>query len=258
MCAIITIIPIIIIIHLLFQGNWCEAYIGHHNEYNDSSSLTETVESADYADPSSYFQTLGDQEWESSDDNETEDNGESEHGTSTTLQHRALNYLVKIKEENRIPQRTVENIAFETSRLFQGALHNLQSSLTETLRNADVVLEDIPGAADCFDELSDCFEGLAKGWLPSDEKLPCVVGKHWYLMWQVHSGFLLVYVYCTVTSDVISLLFPLQEPKAVVLEKKRVIAKHNNKRRIVEKNEVFYCFHLKDNTDAVIRIKEHF
>ena len=48
---------------------------------------------------------------------------------------------------------------------------------------AVVVLEDIPGATDCFDELSDCFDGLEKGWLPSDEKLPCVVGlrvqTHW-------------------------------------------------------------------------------
>ena len=48
--------------------------------------------------------------------------------------------------------------------------------MAQTLQNADVVLEDIPGATDCFDELSDCFDDLEKGWLPSDEKLQCVVG----------------------------------------------------------------------------------
>ena len=151
----------------MFPGNWCEIHIGdYHDEH--SVSLLET-------DPSSSFQTLQDQEGECSANSEAEVNDESDHGTAISLQQRALNYLVKIKEENRIPQRTVENIAFATSRLFQGALHNLKKSLTETLQNADLVLEDIPGAIDCFDELSCCFDGLEKGWLPADEKLPCVV-----------------------------------------------------------------------------------
>lgn len=179
------------------EGNWCEVDIGDQYGYNDSSLPIEAVESVDDddddADPTSSFKIFGDWEEENWDDNETEDNGESEHGTSSTLRQRALNYLVKIKEENRIPQRTVENIAFATSRLFQGALHNLQRSLTETLQNANIVLEDITGATECFEELSDCFDGLAKGWLPGDVKLPCV------------------------------------EPRAVVLGKKRVIAKRNNK-----------------------------
>ena len=169
-----------IIIHLLVLGNWCEVDIGDQYGYNDSSLPIEAVESVDDDDdddPTSSFKIFGDWEEENWDDNETEDNGESEHGTSSTLRQRALNYLAKIKEENRIPQRTVENIAFATSRLFQGALHNLQRSLTETLQNANIVLEDITGATECFEELSDCFDGLAKGWLPGDVKLPCVVGK---------------------------------------------------------------------------------
>ena len=167
-----------VIIDPLFLGNWCELNIGGHDKDSDSFSLTETVESADdmdvYADRS-YFEAPRDQEGDSSSDNESEESSKSENVTGTALQQKALNYLIKIKEENRIPQRTVANIAFATSRLFQGALFNLRRNLAQTLQNADVVLEDIPGATDCFDELSDCFDGLGKGWLPSDEKLPCVV-----------------------------------------------------------------------------------
>ena len=168
-----------VIIDLLFLGNWCESNIGDHDKDSDSLALSETVESADdtdaYADPSSY-EAPGGQEGDSSSDNESEDSGKSENVTGSAIQQKALNYLIKIKEDNRIPQRTVENIAFATSRLFQGALLNLRRNLAQTLQNADVILEDIPGATDCFDELSDCFDGLEKGWLPSDEKLPCVVG----------------------------------------------------------------------------------
>ena len=188
-----------VIIDLLLLGNWCDLNIGDHDKDGDSSSLSETVESADdmdaYADPS-HFEASRDQEGDSSSDNESEESSKSENVTGTALQQKALNYLVKIKEENRIPQRTVENIAFATSRLFQGALLNLRRNLAQTLRNADVVMEDIPGATDCFEELSDCFDGLEKGWLPSDAKLPCVVG----LLWQDHSVFLMFYmfVYCSV------------------------------------------------------------
>ena len=111
----------------MFPGNGCEIHIGdYHDEH--SVSLLETVEND--TDPSSSFQTLQDQEGECSANSEAEVNDESDHGTAISLQQRALNYLVKIKEENRIPQRTVENIAFATSRLFQGALHNLKKSLT--------------------------------------------------------------------------------------------------------------------------------
>ena len=199
-------------IPLSVLGNWCEVDIGDHYGYNDSPLPIEAVESVDDdddddADLTSSFKILGDWEEENWDGNESEDNGESEHGTCSTLQQRALNYLVKIKEENRIPQRTVENIAFATSWLFQGALHNLQRCLTETLQSANIVLEDITEVTECFKELSDCFDGLAKGWLPGDGELPCVVGKHQELMWQGHSTFPLLYVYRSVTSHVIYLCF---------------------------------------------------
>ena len=189
-----------VIIDLLFSGNCCELNIGDHDKYSDSLPLTETVESADdtdaYADSSS-FKAPSDQEGDGSSDNESEESGKSDNVTGTAIQQKALNYLVKIKEENRIPQRTVENIAFATSRLFQGALLNLKRKLAQSLQIVDVVLEDIPGATDCFDELSDCFDGLEKGWLPSDEKLPCVVGLNVARSF-CFSAALRVCVYCTV------------------------------------------------------------
>ena len=101
---------------------------------------------------------------------------ESKHGTCDSLQRKIVNYLVKVKEENRIPQRTVQNIAYATSRLFQGALVYLQEDLRECLNADNIELNDIPGAVDCFDKISHCLDGLEKGWIHTDGKLQCVVG----------------------------------------------------------------------------------
>lgn len=68
-----------------------------------------------------------------------------------------------MKEENRMPQQTVQNIACATSHLFQGALACLQEDLRESLNADNIILDDIPGAADCFDKVSHCFDSLEKG-----------------------------------------------------------------------------------------------
>ena len=91
----------------MLLGNWCELNIGDHDKDSvDSLSLTETVESADdmdaYTDPS-HFEAPRDPEGDSSSDNESEESSKSENVTGTALQQKALNYLIKIKE-NRIPQ----------------------------------------------------------------------------------------------------------------------------------------------------------
>ena len=81
----------------MFLGNWCEFNIGGHDKDSDSLSLTETVESADNID-------AYDMEGDNSSDNELEESGKSGNVTGTALQQKALNYLIKIKEENRIPK----------------------------------------------------------------------------------------------------------------------------------------------------------
>lgn len=81
----------------MFLGNWCEFNIGGHDKDSDSLSLTETVESAD--DMDAYAM-----EGYNSSDNELEESGKSGNVTGTALQQKALNYLIKIKEENRIPK----------------------------------------------------------------------------------------------------------------------------------------------------------
>lgn len=81
----------------MFLGNWCEFNIGGHDKDSDSLSLTKTVESADNMDAYAM-------EGDNSSDNELEENGKSGNVTGTALQQKALNYLIKIKEENRIPK----------------------------------------------------------------------------------------------------------------------------------------------------------
>lgn len=81
----------------MFLGNWCEFNIEGHDKDSDSLSLTETVESADNMDAYAM-------EGDNSSDNELEENGKSGNVTGTALQQKALNYLIKIKEENRIPK----------------------------------------------------------------------------------------------------------------------------------------------------------
>ena len=81
----------------MFLGNWCEFNIGGHDKDSDSLSLTETVESADNMD-------AYDMEGDNSSDNELEESGKSGNVTGTALQQKALNCLIKIKEENRIPK----------------------------------------------------------------------------------------------------------------------------------------------------------
>lgn len=81
----------------MFLGNWCEFNIEGHDKDSDSLSLTETVESADNMDAYAM-------EGDNSSGNELEENGKSGNVTGTALQQKALNYLIKIKEENRIPK----------------------------------------------------------------------------------------------------------------------------------------------------------
>lgn len=163
----------------MFSGNWCvvDSDSVDADESSLSSSLIQCANSAEDDTPScSYesFPTTENQDGGFSSGSDSDD--ESEHGPCNLLQQKIVNYLVKVKEENRMPQRTVQNIAYATSRLFQGALVYLQEDLSECLNADNIVLDDIPGATACFEKVSHCLDGLEKGWIHTDGKLRCVIG----------------------------------------------------------------------------------
>lgn len=164
----------------LLSGNWCE----ENSDSVDSddciqqSSLIQFDESLNDDTPSCSSESFPltenlDDELPSDPDSSGD---ESKQGTYNSLQQKVVNYLLKVKEENRVPQRTVQNIARATSHLFQGALVHLQEDLRKCLNANNIALDDICGGADCFDKVSHCLDGLEKGWIRIDGKLRCVVG----------------------------------------------------------------------------------
>mgnify|MGYP000376861563 CR=1 FL=1 len=160
-------------------GNWCEKD-GDSVDGSLSSPEIQNAESAEDDMPfccyESFQQAENEDEIFPSDPDSSDSDTEPESDTCDLLQQKIVNYLVKIKEENRMPQQTVKNIAYATSHLFKGALVYLQEDLRECLNADNIVLDDIPGAADCFDKVSHCLDGLEKGWIHTTHgKLQCVV-----------------------------------------------------------------------------------
>lgn len=85
-------------------------------------------------------------------------------------------YLVKIKEENRLTQTTMERVAQATSDLFQVTLRKLKRKVEETLKDANI--DELPGLEDTFEEFNNPFEELQTKWMLREftrEKLPYVV-----------------------------------------------------------------------------------
>ena len=85
-------------------------------------------------------------------------------------------YLLKVKEENRLTQTTVEKIAKATSELFSVACRRLQRKVDETLKDAN--MEKLPGIDAAFEEVTAPFEQLDSKWMLPEftrKKLPYVV-----------------------------------------------------------------------------------
>lgn len=164
----------------MFSGNWCEenSDSGDGDGCSLQSSLIQFDESLDDDTPSCSDESFPlTKNLDDALPSDLDSSGEkSEQDTYNLLQQKIVNYLLKVKEENRVPQRTVQNIARATSHLFQGALVHLQDDLRVCLNANNIALDDIPGAADCFDKVSHCLDGLEKGWIHIDGKLQCVVG----------------------------------------------------------------------------------
>lgn len=91
-------------------------------------------------------------------------------------------YLLKVKEENRLTQTTIQNIAKATSELFSVACNRLKRKVKETLKDANV--ETMPGIKAAFEEVISPFEDLDAKWMFPEftrDKLPYVVCTYSYL-----------------------------------------------------------------------------
>lgn len=92
------------------------------------------------------------------------------------LAHIAGKYILKIKEENRLTQSTMQKVAQATSDLFSVACRRLKRKVEEALDDAN--LEKLPGIDDAFEEVITPFEQLNAKWMLAEftrDKLPYVV-----------------------------------------------------------------------------------
>lgn len=84
-------------------------------------------------------------------------------------------YLLKVEEENRLTQTTVQNIAKATSEIFRFACSRLKRKI-EKLKNKNA--ERFPGIEAAFEDVASAFERLNAKWMFPEftrGKLPYVV-----------------------------------------------------------------------------------
>lgn len=85
-------------------------------------------------------------------------------------------YLLKVKEENRLTQTTVQNIAKATSELFLVACRRLKQKIEETLKDENA--KRFPEIEAAFEDVTSPFEQLNAKWMFPEftrDKLPYVV-----------------------------------------------------------------------------------
>lgn len=85
-------------------------------------------------------------------------------------------YLLKVKEENRLTQTTVQNIAKATSELFLVACNRLKQKIEETLKDENA--KRFPEIEAAFEDVTSPFEQLNAKWMFPEftrDKLPYVV-----------------------------------------------------------------------------------
>ncbi|KAK3731003.1 hypothetical protein QZH41_018751, partial [Actinostola sp. cb2023] len=81
------------------------------------------------------------------------------------VQDKAAKFLLKVKEENRLGQTTMQKITGAASKFFRGTLQMLKRKLTDSLENEfNVESTDISGFEEAFEEIDDPFEGLNTAW----------------------------------------------------------------------------------------------
>lgn len=88
-------------------------------------------------------------------------------------------YLLKIKEENRLTQTTIQKVAQATSELFSVACRRLKRKVDEALNDANI--EELPGIEDAFEEVIAPFQQLDAKWMLPEftrDKLPYIVCTH--------------------------------------------------------------------------------
>ena len=87
---------------------------------------------------------------------------------------------MKIKEENRLTQATIQRVALATSDLFSVACRRLKRKVEETLRHANI--DELPGLEAAFEDFTSPSEQLQTKWMLAEfrrEKLPYVVCHIW-------------------------------------------------------------------------------
>lgn len=79
-----------------------------------------------------------------------------------SFHHLAKNYLIKIKESNRLSNRATQNIACVTSALLGEACLQIEDKIKTSLEDANLNYEDIPGITEAFDNFANPFQGLGE------------------------------------------------------------------------------------------------
>ena len=99
----------------------------------------------------------------------------------------AAKFLLKIKHENVLNQKTVHNIAHSTCALISATVAHLKRGIEECLKEADVDADELPGLNDVFAETEDLCKATRRtattvsfDKLLEDGLIPYVVRLHFY------------------------------------------------------------------------------